>query len=398
MASASGTPSSRGSRNAAAYARETSSRCHLASTSSRTSSPASARSRRPPRARGRRPEPSASKKADCGFTATTYGPTASTIPLQKRATDEAAAGAPEHRLAAQLHREQIEPRIEPDGKLTALARRQPPPAGRRSWRRPCPGQSYAGEDCGRRRAATTTQLRRRAAQEAGDDEQLVRVLRRERWLRDASAAAQRRPRLRLPARASAACADATLPPATKNARQKSPVSAPERGRRAPARAAGRARRFARRRPPARRVDRGAEQRPRSAGRARVGAASARSGGIAAARDRRRRARRALSGAAGPSACSVIGPSGPGVRGDTTGPPRRREVRGSGRAAPHARWPEGAARGSARSSSSAASSSEPSIAPLDLLERARAQPRPRVAGDRPRSTSAAVTRRSRALPT
>ena len=39
-------------------------------------------------------EPSASKNADCGFTATTYGPTASTMPLQKRATDDAAAARP----------------------------------------------------------------------------------------------------------------------------------------------------------------------------------------------------------------------------------------------------------------------------------------------------------------
>src|SRR5918995_746523 len=39
-------------------------------------------------------EQSASKNADCGLTATTYGPTASTIPLQKRATDDAAAARP----------------------------------------------------------------------------------------------------------------------------------------------------------------------------------------------------------------------------------------------------------------------------------------------------------------
>ena len=42
--------------------------------------------------------------------------------MQKRATDEAAAARAEHCLAAQLHREEIEARVETDDELAALAR------------------------------------------------------------------------------------------------------------------------------------------------------------------------------------------------------------------------------------------------------------------------------------
>jgi hypothetical protein len=64
--------------------------------------------------------PSASKNADCGFTATTYGATASAIPVQKR--DRGCGScSPEHGLAPQLHRHDVEARIEADDELRALA-------------------------------------------------------------------------------------------------------------------------------------------------------------------------------------------------------------------------------------------------------------------------------------
>src|SRR5437868_10113572 len=92
-ASASAGSSPRGSTNAAAYARAVdpmSPRFASAITSSSAFRPYSqtSSSARMPSA------PSASKNADCGFTATAYGATASMIPQQKRAQAEAACSRP----------------------------------------------------------------------------------------------------------------------------------------------------------------------------------------------------------------------------------------------------------------------------------------------------------------
>ena len=77
--------------------------------------------RRPTRARSQPSLPSASKNATCGFTATTYGATASTIPLQNRSTAAGRRRAPEHGLAAELDGQQVDPWIEPDDELAPLA-------------------------------------------------------------------------------------------------------------------------------------------------------------------------------------------------------------------------------------------------------------------------------------
>ena len=60
--------------------------------------------------------PSASKKAICTFTPTTYGATASTIAQQNRSI--APRGV---RPAAQLDRQQLDARVEPDQQLRLLA-------------------------------------------------------------------------------------------------------------------------------------------------------------------------------------------------------------------------------------------------------------------------------------
>src|SRR5581483_3791779 len=62
--------------------------------------------------------PSASKKAACGLTATTYGQTASTRPRQKRAYADGGL-SPGVRVAAKLDRQQLEPRVEPDDELAS---------------------------------------------------------------------------------------------------------------------------------------------------------------------------------------------------------------------------------------------------------------------------------------
>ena len=93
--------------------------------------------------------PSASKNAICGFTATAYGATASTIPQQKRANASARPRAPRCASPRSSTGSRSSARVEADDELAPLAARPPRRAGRR-------------RSAARRRSASRSERHRRA--------------------------------------------------------------------------------------------------------------------------------------------------------------------------------------------------------------------------------------------
>ena len=277
-------------------------------------------------------------------------------PLAEAGDGRRRSGASEHGLAAQLHRQEVEPRVEPDDELAVLARdrlREPvgevdstighdPQATRRGSRR--------------RSSATTRSSGGGRRRKPGDDEELLGVLGGERRLASVDAAASPASISSRPA-APRGIVRADDPPARDE--ERAPEARLARGSEhaqlAP-RAAGRARRPARRPPRARRSGRARAQRPRNGGRARAAGAS-RGAAAAPPRGRRRRSRRAPARRAARAACSRSARSESARR---RPPSARPAARGRRAVGPPARaFAGGRSSRMRRSSSSAASSSDPS---------------------------------------
>ena len=233
--------------------------------------------------------PSASKNATCGLTATTYGATASTMPRQKRSTAAAAAAPSAERLAAELDRQQVDARVEPDDELAALALdRLCDAIGERGHGDGLLGHAANGTPSTAEAIAASVErhhreLGRRSPQERGHREHLVRVLGSERR--------RRPPRLcdacsRLDEGPAAARQQPLAGDAAARSRR-TPSSSPARGRaRAHTRSAcerGRARRARRTHLlEGGRSGRAAGRRPRSAARGRAAQARREAPGSAAA--------------------------------------------------------------------------------------------------------------------
>src|SRR5262245_21861775 len=141
-------------------------------------------------------DPSASKNAACGFTATTYGPTASTIPLQKRTTAAAAEGRPSTASPRSSIGSTSRSGSSPTTswlrlRATASARRSANAVvsctGTFCRRGAAGGPGYASRTSGGEDLARVErddpELRSGSPQEARDDEQVGRILGREGELR-----------------------------------------------------------------------------------------------------------------------------------------------------------------------------------------------------------------------
>ena len=229
--------------------------------------------------------------------------------------------AAEHRLAAQLDRQQVEPRIEADDELAALALdglREPVGKGRG-------GHGRHGDKATRRLGTSASrndaELRRRPAQDAPDQQELVGVGRLERRL---GARDRRQPCLELDAPGLAGQQRARRDDAAAGDEERAPEAGPRRRGRAGtarARAGDRALRGRPRRPRARRSGRAAARRPRSGDRPPSRLSFARSAGRASAGSP------SQSPSARAAACArrrlFSGPCGPGVSVTHQPAPRRR---------------------------------------------------------------------------
>ncbi len=233
----------------------------------------------------------------------------------------------EHGLAAELHRQQVEARVEPDDELAPLALDrlgEPVGEGRESstpqgYARPRGQRVSRGQDlrCVERDDA---ELGARAAQEARDERGARRRPR-------ARTRARRAPPPRGRPRPRACPLRPRRPSAPRRGgrpRRRTPAGtrarAPARGRRRAWPEAARAPRSARRPPRAPPAGRAAARRPRSGGRGRAGAA-ARAGRAARRPDRRLRSRRARARRAARGSGSRSARSGPGSEPTTQRSPR-----------------------------------------------------------------------------
>ena len=173
----------------------------------------------------------------------------------------------EHGLAAELHRQEVEPsgRVRRPAALrlraTASARRS------REVARPPSPTGYAARVAGRV-SDTIAQLGRRTSQNAGDDEERRRVLRGERQL-PRSRPPRAPPRARSSRRRHVERFAQSRILVRRRTRARTQARVQGRARRAPARGGGRARRLAPQPRRARRCDHVGALHPRSAGRARA---------------------------------------------------------------------------------------------------------------------------------
>ena len=223
------------------HTRATSSRCLRASRRAGRGDRPRARSRRPPRAPESRPSRAPRR------TRTAASPRRRTARRRRRSPCRSerprrGGGASEHRLAAQLHRQQVEPRIEPDDELAPLARdRLGEPVGEAAIldRRTDPTGYAARISCRlecRRSASSGGGLRRKP----GDDEEICGVL----GARTDGSATRRRCERGLAARAARPLRAGSSARRPARRRRRTPARSPARvrarGCRAAPNAAGRA--------------------------------------------------------------------------------------------------------------------------------------------------------------